>query len=1510
MNWKRFAQFGPQAAMTFIGSFLLLTTAFGQTNYRFSVAQLPVFEIGVPEGMTRYQVFVHTETTSDVVGRVFANENHPGFLQAPDGFFNASLIYGPTPEFTSELFPITGQGSDSWVTIGLTTGALNTTDPTDRNVNLNVGEGYLFPGTWAAYFSPGSNLGTAIDHQANTEESAIGWFLTPLSNGNWPSNGVSGSDRKVLVAQMTSTSPIQFTLAADIYIEGSTTDKVTVSQYFDGSTMGPAMIDGCTDETACNYYDLATSDNGSCAYPSTEWRDCDENCFSDTDGDGVCDQEEIVGCYDDTACNFNENATDVGECIYPAGCETCSGETDGTGTIVDNDEDDDGICDANEVLGCQDASACNYNANATDNDAASCLYADGICETCSGETDGAGDIVDNDQDNDGVCDLAEIPGCQDSAACNYNAAATDSAACVYADAQNCEVCSGETDGSGEVLDGDADDDGICNADEIPGCTTTTACNYDATATDDDGSCDYCSCGALTGLSGYSLTVEPHFVDSIPGQTTYRIYVNVPNAMDFVTSIFTLENGELPFNLSSTSTPNWYNYTDGLGTYDRADQINPAVFGVFPDLRYDSWLTIGAQDASEAVGLSYFTIGADAAWASFNAGEDVNISSASGAFMIGLQPGCSRNPDDLNACDPNHPAFGGDDGRVLLGQITTEGTLSGSLAVQILEHGVYTPGVYRTAYFTFNGEGSFSEDGYDGAMTSEYQNCGCTDNTALNFDDGALHNDGSCIAVINGCMDDTACNYDATANTDDGSCAFADDACEICQDGAVVLLDDDGDGVCNADEVEGCTDATACNYDETPTTDTNNDLCVYADAESCEVCNAGGGIDVLDADDDGVCDAEEIAGCQDASACNYDAAATDSDDSCIFPTGCETCSGETDGSGTTVANDDDGDTICNADEIAGCQDSTACNYNAEATDPGVSCIYPEGCETCSGETDGSGTTVANDDDGDNICNADEIPGCQDVSACNYNAAATDSDDSCVYADGNCEVCDDNGGIAVLDDDGDGVCNDDEIPGCTDEAACNYDAEATELDDSCVFADEPCEICNAEGGVTLQDVDGDGVCDGDEIPGCMVSFACNYDAAATDDDGSCVFADDPCEVCNGEGGVTLQDADGDGVCDGDEALGCQDETACNYNSAATDAGECLFATGCDSCSDPESTDGTGTVVDGDSDDDGVCDDDELLGCTDPMACNYDSTPTTDTENSLCLYPGECDSCSGQQDGTGVVIDGDDDNDGICNVDEIVGCTNPEACNYDASATDNDFLSCEFPDDNSCEFCSGETDGTGVVLLQDADGDGVCDADEVDGCTDPTACNFSCDATDDDGSCTYAAAGENCFGECLADTDGDGICDANEVTGCADATACNYVEGATDEVTCFYAAPGFDCQGECLADSDADGVCDFYEVNGCTDETAANYVADATEDDGSCLYQTLEQAYNEGYAAGYDQGFQEGDVNCTGSDYCGDGTIWSEALGICMPESCLGDLDASGVIGTSDLLIFLNVFGEACE
>ena len=54
-----------------------------------------------------------------------------------------------------------------------------------------------------------------------------------------------------------------------------------------------------------------------------------------------------------------------------------------------------------------------------------------------------------------------------------------------------------------------------------------------------------------------------------------------------------------------------------------------------------------------------------------------------------------------------------------------------------------------------------------------------------------------------------------------------------------------------------------------------------------------------------------------------------------------------------------------------------------------------------------------------------------------------------------------------------------------------------------------------------------------------------------------------------------------------------------------------------------------------------------------------------------------------------------------------------------------------------------------------------------------------------CTYAPEYYECDGEtCLNDADGDGVCDELEVEGCVVPTACNYVaSGVTDLVPCIY-------------------------------------------------------------------------------------------------------------------------------
>ena len=125
---------------------------------------------------------------------------------------------------------------------------------------------------------------------------------------------------------------------------------------------------GCTDPDACNYDGDADSDNDSCTYPEEDYLDCDGNCLNDADGDGICDELEVGGCTDPEACNYDMAATDDdGSCTYPA-----ADNLDCDGNCL-NDADMDGVCDEDEIAGCTDTEAANYDADATDDDG-SCTY--------------------------------------------------------------------------------------------------------------------------------------------------------------------------------------------------------------------------------------------------------------------------------------------------------------------------------------------------------------------------------------------------------------------------------------------------------------------------------------------------------------------------------------------------------------------------------------------------------------------------------------------------------------------------------------------------------------------------------------------------------------------------------------------------------------------------------------------------------------------------------------------------------------------------------------------------------------------------------------------------------------------------------------------------------------------------------------------------------------------------------------------------------------------------------
>jgi len=199
-----------------------------------------------------------------------------------------------------------------------------------------------------------------------------------------------------------------------------------------------------------------------------------------------------------------------------------------------------------------------------------------------------------------------------------------------------------------------------------------------------------------------------------------------------------------------------------------------------------------------------------------------------------------------------------------------------------------------------------------------------------------------------------------------------------------------------------------------------------------------------------------------------------------------------------------------------------------------------------------------------------PGCIDVSACNFNVNATFDDASCIFPVVDCSACNaTNDGVDFIDADGDGVCNADETPGCSSPTACNYDSTVDTVNDdgSCIEPVVDCSACNATNdGLIIIDADGDGVCDAAEVLGCTSSAACNYNVAATNDDASCIEPVTNCSECNATNdGLDLIDSDGDGVCDAQESPGCTSSTACNYDvNASNDDGTCIEPiAGCSQC-----------------------------------------------------------------------------------------------------------------------------------------------------------------------------------------------------------------------------------------------------------------------------------------------------------------------------------------------------------
>ena len=155
---------------------------------------------------------------------------------------------------------------------------------------------------------------------------------------------------------------------------------------------------------------------------------------------------------------------------------------------------------------------------------------------------------------------------------------------------------------------------------------------------------------------------------------------------------------------------------------------------------------------------------------------------------------------------------------------------------------------------------------------------------------------------------------------------------------------------------------------------------------------------------------------------------------------------------TLLSMDSTDFSCAQPPVLGCTYPSYSEYNPIAN------VYDGSCETliiygCTDSNYLEYDISATVDDGS--CETFIIYGCTDpLAPCNFNSLANVDDGSCQYFESICDFCQDMNGdgigeVIYNDSDGDGICDELEIPGCTDSNACNYNDEATNDDNSCTY-----------------------------------------------------------------------------------------------------------------------------------------------------------------------------------------------------------------------------------------------------------------------------------------------------------------------------------------------------------------------------------------------------------------------------------------------------------------------------
>jgi uncharacterized protein (TIGR02145 family) len=303
-------------------------------------------------------------------------------------------------------------------------------------------ESPLMIGTYGSFISTYGSYGLFIGSQEisqiglnelnNALSQGQGFILDHENGGAWFSlftgEGSGDADNRVLLAQLWSTNDVFGVFNIQVFVEGSQTSFV---QGTFGFSSNPQDVFGCTNPESSIFNPEASIHDFSCMCQDSSGAGPEQCgiCSGDENADGICDALGVLGCTDASACNYNLLAlTDDGSCLYLDECGICGG----VGIIP-------GTCTCEGTL--IDA------VGACGGDCAEDIDADGICDTeddCIGEYD--------------ICGLCNGPG--PVYECGCNAIPDGNCDCIGSVLDVVGVCGGD-------CFEDQDADGIC--DDVDDC---------------------------------------------------------------------------------------------------------------------------------------------------------------------------------------------------------------------------------------------------------------------------------------------------------------------------------------------------------------------------------------------------------------------------------------------------------------------------------------------------------------------------------------------------------------------------------------------------------------------------------------------------------------------------------------------------------------------------------------------------------------------------------------------------------------------------------------------------------------------------------------------------------------------------------------------------------------------------------------------------------------------------------------------------------------------------------